>query len=103
MEVGNRWLIAGQEAVRLACQVSGVLTRRPGLGCCLELPRRWLTEARARLERAGIPHLLVAQTGHFRTGFKRRAVVLIWRPAPDPQQPFLATTARPGGRHASCP
>ena len=101
MEVGNRWLIAGQHAARLARQVSGVITRRPGLGRCLELPREWLAEARQRLKRAGISHVLVAQTGHLRTGFKRRATVLIWRPAPDPQHPFLALSSRPGGHHES--
>lgn len=36
----------------------------------------------------------VAQTGHFKTGFKRRAMVLIWRPTPDPLNPFLSSSHR---------
>jgi hypothetical protein len=36
---------------------------------------------RKHLKRAGQAHALAAQTGHLKSGFKRREVVLIWRPS----------------------
>jgi hypothetical protein len=53
-----------------------------------------LPALRRRLKRAGQAHMLAAQTGHFKTGFKRREIVLIWRP-PGPDTPsFLASQQR---------
>jgi hypothetical protein len=53
----------------------------PGLGPCAEFPPADLPGLRRRWKRQGIAHALVAQDGHFKTGFKRRALVLLWRPA----------------------
>lgn len=37
-----------------------------------------------------LPHAVLAQVGHCKTGFKRRALVALWRPrAATPDQPNL--------------
>jgi hypothetical protein len=83
----------GQSA-SLPRQSGMVSVHRPGLGRCVELPVYRLAEFRRKLKRAGIPHVLAAQTGHFKSGFKRRATVLVWRPTPDPLNPFLSLSRR---------
>jgi len=39
-----------------------------------------LPDLRRRWKRQGIAHALIAQDGHFKTGFKRRVLRLLWRP-----------------------
>lgn len=53
----------------------------PGLGPCLEFRAEDMPGVRKHLKRAGQAHALAAQTGHLKSGFKRREVVLIWRPS----------------------
>ncbi|MCK9469817.1 MAG: hypothetical protein M0Q49_10415 [Porticoccaceae bacterium] len=94
MQVGKNWLAAGGQAAPLALLSGAVTARRPGFGHCIELSAYRLAQARQKLKRAAIPHVLVAQSGHFKTGFKRRAMMLIWRPTPDPIKPFLSSSRR---------
>jgi hypothetical protein len=94
MQVGKNWLAAGVQATPLFHQPGAVPMRRPGLENCLEFPAHRLAQVRRTLKRAAIPHILVAQTGAFKTAFKRRAMVLIWCPGPDPLNPFLSSSRR---------
>ncbi|MDP4029238.1 MAG: RNA-directed DNA polymerase [Gallionella sp.] len=94
MQVGKNWLAAGEQATPLFRQPGMAPTRRPGLGDCLEYPAYRLAQVRQKLKRAAITHILVAQTGTFKTGFKRRAMILIWRPTHDPLNPFLSSSHR---------
>lgn len=87
MQVGNRWLLTAPRAAGAS------RVRRPGLGACLEVDPRDLPTLRARLKRAGQAHALATQTGHYRTGFKRRELVLRWRPATATASSFLAPSA----------
>ncbi len=91
VQVGNRWLLPVSGRSGLGRDgASGPLppiaakaapTRSyAGLGPCLEFRASDLTGVRRRLKRAGLAHVLAAQTGHHKTGFKRREVVSIWRP-----------------------
>lgn len=60
------------------------------LGTCPEFSFPDQPALHKRLKRQNQAHLLAAQTGHCRPGFKRREIVLIWRP-PGPQSPsFLS-------------
>jgi hypothetical protein len=52
----------------------------PGLGPCIEFRSADLPDLRRRLKRHGIAHVLVAQDGHYKTGFKRRVLRLLWYP-----------------------
>lgn len=58
-----------------------------------EIHPRALPTLRARLKRASQAHALATQTGHDRTGFKRRELVLRWRPATAAASSFLAPSA----------
>ena len=63
---------------------------RPGLGPCTEWPLALLPRLRQRLKALAVPHAVLAQVGHCKTGFKRRAVVALWQPrAATPSQPTL--------------
>jgi retron-type reverse transcriptase len=95
IEVGNRWLLPvdatrGSGLARDCCRPASAdfcagapaSTRHyPGLGDCIEYRAIDLPGLRRRWKRQGIAHALVAQDGHFKTGFKRRALRLFWRPA----------------------
>ena len=95
MQVGNRWLLTAPDeaGARRLVAPGASRVRRPGLGACLEVHPRDLPALRARLKRAGQAHALAAQTGHYRTGFKRRELVLRWRPATAAASSFLAPSA----------
>ena len=82
MQVGNRWVLpqAGRPVPGAlpahACEVV------PGLGGCHVWRPSALPGLRQWLKRQGLAHVLVAQDGHFKTGFKRRALWLAWHPQP---------------------
>lgn len=88
MQVGKCWLTAGASAAvaKLERLAGAVRVHRPGLGGCVELPAHQLAACRHKLKRSRIAHALVGQTGHFKTGYKRRAMQLIWRPSANPCQ-----------------
>ncbi|TCT19846.1 hypothetical protein EDC35_107174 [Thiobaca trueperi] len=94
MQCGNRWLLTAPHAAgaRRLVAPGASRVRRPGLGECLEVDPRDLPALRERLKRAGQAHALATQTGHYRTGFKRRELVLLWRPATSTASPFLASS-----------
>jgi hypothetical protein len=56
----------------------------PGLGPCCEYRAADLPGLRRRWKGQGISHALIAQDGHFKTGFKRRVLRLLWRPPAPP-------------------
>jgi hypothetical protein len=97
MQVGKHWLVSGASAARAARWIPRGAARvhRPGLGACVELPAHQLAALRRKLKRAGIAHVLAGQTGHFKTGFKRRAMLLIWRSLAEhePKEPVGAALA----------
>jgi hypothetical protein len=95
MQVGARWLASGAHLGLLARQPGAVVVRRPGLGACVELPPQYLAPVRNKLKRAGIAHVLAAQGGHFKSGFKRRSVVLVWHPA-NPHSPTSPSSSSRG-------
>ncbi len=90
LQVGKHWWVAAGHAGPLQGLRPAADVHRPGLGHGLEFPGTRLKTLRRRLRRAGCAHLLVAQTGHLRTGFKRRAWVLYWQPATDRSHPLPA-------------
>lgn len=73
MQIGSRWWTEGRWA-RLAA-AGAIDAVRPGLGAGIELTSAALARMRRALRRAGIGYALVAQTGFFRSGFRRRALV----------------------------
>lgn len=77
MQVGNAWLLAGPLPRGLP---AGRRVARPGLGPCTEWPLAHLPRLRHRLKAQAIPHAVLAQVGHCKTGFKRRALVAQWQP-----------------------
>ena len=88
MQVGKHWLLAG------VCPPSlpqGQRVQRPGLGPCTEWPLTSLPLLRQRLKSRGIAHLLVSQTGHFKTGFKHRTLTSVWFPVLTQRHSFLFT------------
>jgi hypothetical protein len=70
---------------------AGKPIHHPGLGPCLEIHPDHLPALRRHLKRTGQAHVLVGQHGHFRTGFRRRSLLLVWCPAAESRSPFLAT------------
>lgn len=74
LQAGTHWLLQDPAAP--------TARPRPGLGPCREVTPRQLPALRQRLKRQGITHVRVDQTGHLKSGFRRRTAVLIWRPAP---------------------
>lgn len=81
VQVGNAWLLAGALPPGfLRGLPSGRQVARPGLGPCTEWPLACLTRLRQRLKALAIPHAVLAQVGHCKTGFKRRALVAQWQP-----------------------
>lgn len=105
IEVGKRWLLPvatrGSGLARDCCRPASAdffagapaSTRHyPGLGDCIEYRATDLPGLRWRWKRQGIAHALVAQDGHFKTGFKRRTLRLFWRPA----------TVSPSSPHSTC-
>lgn len=103
MQVGKHWLASGASAARAARWIprlaGAVRVRRPGLGECAELTAHQLAALRHKLKRAGIAHVLAGQTGHFKTGYKRRAMRLLWRPFAERASP--ASRSRPTGQPAT--
>lgn len=113
IEVGNRWVLPVQDGCRSGgsrdgrgtaveprhrncrrtCGEAGFrqLVHYPGLGPCLEVHPDRLHDLRRCWKRAGQAHVLIAQTGHFRTGFRRRELLLVWRPVAESFPPFVAT------------
>jgi hypothetical protein len=104
LQVGNRWRLPVSQPRRSGLGRDGASGPHPpiaakaaptkstaGLGPCLEFRASDLAGVRRRLKRAGQAHALAAQTGHFKTGFKRRELVLIWRP---PGAPSFLSAAR---------
>jgi len=95
IEVGNRWLLPvdatcgsglGRDCRRpasadLFAGKPAPTRHYPGLGACIEYRASDLPGLRRRWKRQGVAHALVAQDGHFKTGFKRRALRRFWRPA----------------------
>lgn len=87
VQVGNACLLAGPLPRGLP---KGQAVARPGLGPCTEWPLAQLPRLRQRLKALAVPHAVLAQVGHCKTGFKRRALVALWRPrAGTPDQPNL--------------
>jgi hypothetical protein len=102
VQVGNRWLLPVPRPGRSGfsrdkCPGSAIAAKAAppkstaGLGPCLEFRASDLAGVRRRLKRTGQAHALAAQTGHLKTGFKRRELVLIWRP---PGAPSFLSAAR---------
>lgn len=90
MQVGCHWLLAGPCPGGLP---KGQRVLRPGLGPCTEWPLACLPLLRQCLSVQGIPHTVVSQSGHFRTGFKQRTLTAVWL-APGTARPsFLFTPA----------
>lgn len=77
VQVGNAWLLAGPCPAGLP---SGQAVARPGLGQCTEWPLALLPRLRQRLKALAVPHAVLAQVGHCKNGFKRRALVALWQP-----------------------
>ena len=75
IEVGKRWYWPVSSAAPATEQ-----TLIPGLGWCMAYRNSELKRLRQRWKRQGIAHVLVAQDGHYRTGFKRRVQWLVWYP-----------------------
>lgn len=69
----------------------GHRVQRPGLGPCTEWPLAALPLLRKRLMASNTDHLVVAHSGHFTTGFKRRSLSAVWLAQPPAQAPFLFT------------
>ena len=80
LEVGNRWLWPDSVARAAGQGGCGTAVLRPGLGRCREIAAAELPALCRRLRRAGQAYVLAAQTGHFRTGFRRREIVECWYP-----------------------
>jgi len=100
MQVGKHWLASGASAARATRWMAGaVRVHRTGLGACEELPAHRLAALRRKLKRAGIAHVLAGQTGHFKTGYQRRALKLLWRPFAARASP--ASPSRPPGSAAT--
>lgn len=78
IEVGNRWLWPQ----RGVASWSGTTRHYPGLGPCVAFRPDDVPGLRRRWKRQGVAHVLVAQDGHYRSGFKRRVLRLAWQPQP---------------------
>lgn len=89
VQVGNAWLLAGPCPPGLRGPLKGRVVARPGLGPCTEWPLASLPRLRQRLKGLAVPHAVLAQVGHCATGFKRRALVSLWRPPHAVQPPLF--------------
>jgi len=85
MQVGKHWLLAGPCSASLP---PGYTVQRPGLGPCTEWPLAALPLLRRRLMASSTDHLVVSQSGHFQTGFKRRSLTAVWLAQPLTSGPF---------------
>ena len=95
LEVGNRWLWPDSVARAAGQGGCGTAVLRPGLGRCREIAAAELPALCRRLRRAGQAYVLAAQTGHFRTGFRRREIVECWYPpAAAAAQALFSSTPR---------
>ena len=88
LQVGKHWLLAGPCPTALA---PGQRVQRPGLGPCTEWPLAALPMLRQRLMDSSTSHLVVSQSGHFKTGFKQRSLSAVWLAQPLTSRPFLLT------------
>jgi RNA-directed DNA polymerase len=75
VQVGHCWQMRG------ACPPGlppGRRVQQPGLGACTAWPLAALPNLRRGLRAQRLAYALMAQTGHFKSGFKRRALVACW-------------------------
>ncbi len=72
LQAGQRWLLAAPD--------DPAASVRPGIGRCREFSAAEVGPLCRRWRRQGIAHIRADQTGHLKTGFRRRALVRLWRP-----------------------
>lgn len=94
LQVGKHWLLTNAPP---GMPPPTQRVQRGGLGPCSEWPLQALPLLLRRLQAQGLAYVVVSQTGHFKTGFKRRTLTAVWYPpeATASQTPFTAITPAP--------
>jgi hypothetical protein len=74
-------------------ELAGKAVQQPGLSGCTARPLAALPQLRRALRAQGMAHAVMAQAGHYRTGFKRRVLCACWAPPAPPMQSKTPSSA----------